>query len=376
MAGAFMDTAGARVRDGLVAAPAGGGAVGPPLTFIAAAHPVPDAGSLAAGRRALALAAATGADECLVVLLSGGASAMLTAPAGDLSLDELRATNAALLRSGAEIHAINTVRKHLSAVKGGRLAAATAGAVRAFVASDVVGDDLTAIGSGPTVGDPTTYGEALAILRTAGGLAAYPSRVVAWLQRGVAGEVEETPKPGDPRLARTGAWIIGGRADALAGARAAALGLGYSVRVHELPVVGEAREAAVAHIGRALALATGLPRPLCVLSAGETTVHVTGHGRGGRNQEFALAALPLLDRFGGPVVVASVGTDGIDGPTDAAGAWVDGTTLARARAAGLAPPASFLADNNAYQFCSVLGNLVKTGPTDTNVGDLQVVLVG
>ncbi len=293
-----------------------------------------------------------------------------------LTLAELQATNAALLRSGADIQAVNTVRKHLSAVKGGRLAAAAPGVVRSFVASDVVGDDLSAIGSGPTVPDPTTYRDALDILERAGGPGAYPSRVVAWLEQGAAGLIADTPKAGDARLARAAAWIIGGRTDALAGARAAAEALGYAVRVHEPPVVGEARVVAPEHVAWAAGVVRTLPRPACILSAGETTVHVTGHGKGGRNQEFALAALPALDAFDAPVLVASVGTDGIDGPTDAAGALVDITTRARARAAGLDAPATYLDDNNAYSFFSALGDLVKFGPTGANVGDLQVILVG
>jgi len=376
MAAVFAEAAGDRLRGGLVAGPAPGAGVAPPLEWITAGHPVPDAGSLAAGRRALAIAAGMGADDCLVVLLSGGASALLTAPAVGLTLGDLQATNRQLLRSGADIEAVNTIRRHLSAIKGGWLAVSAAGATRAFVASDVVGDDLSAIGSGPTVPDATTFNDALATAERFGGLAAYPEPVVRRLVGGARGEFADTPKPGDTRLARSWARVIGGRRDAIEGARREAEALGYAVRLRPDPVVGEARVAAPAHVATAGALLDGVRRPACVLSAGETTVRVTGGGKGGRNQEFALAAVGAVERLGPFVVAASIGTDGIDGPTDAAGGIVDTTTRARAQAAGLAPAGRYLDDNNAYAYFAALDDLVLIGPTDTNVGDLQAILVG
>jgi hydroxypyruvate reductase len=199
--------------------------------------------------------------------------------------------------------------------------------------------------------------------------------VVGRLKDGAAGRVVETPKPDDARFARSSISVIGSRRDAVEGAAADARRRGYHVLTLETPVVGEARVAAREHLDTVAARARNLPRPLCVVSAGETTVRVVGHGRGGRNQEFVLAALPLMGRLGGAVALASVGTDGIDGPTDAAGALAEETTLDRARSAGLESPTRFLDDNNAYAFFTATGDLIHTGPTDTNVGDLQVMLL-
>lgn len=376
MADAFVGLAGTRVRGGVVIGIQGSRAV-PPLDLIEAGHPVPNEGSLEAGRRALEIAAAVARDECLVVLLSGGASALLSAPAAGLTLEDLKAANRALLKSGADIHAMNTVRKHLSAVKGGWLAAAAGGEVRTLAISDVVGDELSVIGSGPTVPDRSTFADADAIVAQCGGTSGFPEAVRAYLARGRAGEVPETPKPGDPRLARSVAQVIGGRLTAIDGARGEAEARGYDVLTFDEPVVGEARGAAGHHLDRIRAGIGRRSRPVCILSAGETTVTVRGGGQGGRNQEFALAAASALEALGAsaPAVLASVGTDGIDGPTDAAGAIADTTTLARARAAGL-DASRHLDDNNAYPFFATLGDLIKTGPTGTNVGDLQVVLIG
>jgi hydroxypyruvate reductase len=194
------------------------------------------------------------------------------------------------------------------------------------------------------------------------------------MRHGAAGTLPETPKPGDARLAASSTTVIGSRRDAMAGASAEAASLGYHVVRVDDPVVGEARTTAVGHLRAVIARASGAGRPACIVSSGETTVHVTGHGRGGRNQEFALAAAEPLAQLGGAALIASVGTDGIDGPTDAAGAIADATTLHRARAAGQSP-ARALSDNNAYAFFDALGDLIHTGPTGTNVGDLQVILL-
>ena len=375
MATAFVQIAPGTIQEAMaVGLP---GMPSPPAVFqpFHGGHPTPSPGSVAAGRRALEIAGSTFPGEMLVVLLSGGASALMVVPAVAVSLEDKIATTAFLLRSGADIHALNTVRKHLSRIKGGSLGAASRAPSLTLAVSDVIGDDLSVIGSGPTVSDPTTYRDALAVIDAAGGRACLPGSVLRWLERGVGGEVPETPKPGDPRLARAAARVIASRHDALAGARDAALALGYAVGIREGAVCGEAREAARDHVTAATALASGLPRPACILSAGETTVRVTGSGRGGRNQEFALAAAPALGALGGGVAVASLGTDGIDGPTDAAGAIVDSTTMERAAAAGLGAPETYLQDNNSYAFLSAVGDLVVTGPTGTNVGDLQILLV-
>jgi glycerate 2-kinase len=339
-------------------------------------HPLPTAGSVEGARRATAVAARVRADELLLVLLSGGGSALMSLPADGITLEEKQQTVRRLLESGADIHELNTVRKHLSAIKGGLLAAACGGRTLTLAVSDVVGDDLSVIASGPTVADPSTFADALAVVARRGGEAAFPLPVVRRLRAGAAGELQETPTSSDDRLARARAVVIGPQRGAVDGARQAAASRGYAVHVVDQPVTGEAREAAVAYVGRAAAAATALTRPACVIAAGETTVTVTGKGKGGRNQEFTFAAAEVLRRAGDAAVVASVGTDGIDGPTDAAGAIGDSTTFDRARSAGIDDPGSYLRDNNTYAFFDRLGDLIKTGPTRTNVGDIQIVLLG
>lgn len=364
---------GDRLGGGVVAVP-GPVQLAAPLEVITGGHPVPTPGSRVAGARALEIARAANAADRLLVLLSGGASALMAVPADGVTLDDKRLATDVLLRAGADIQSLNAVRKHLSAFKGGWLAAEASAPCLTLAISDVVGDDLSVIGSGPTVADATTFEDAVEVLRRHGGVDAYPPAVVARLQRGAAGRTPETPKPGDARLARGAAWVIGGRHDAMSGGADAARRLGYRVLTLDEPVVGEARHAAPAYVAQVAARAAALDRPLCVISSGETTVRVAGAGRGGRNQEFALAAATALAELGTDVVAASVGTDGVDGPTDAAGAIVDSTTLARARQAALRPQA-FLDDNDAYTFFTVLGDLIQPGPTGTNVGDLQVFLL-
>jgi glycerate-2-kinase len=358
----------------MAVSPAASGTLPAPIESFAGGHPVPTHGSLVAGRRALEIARATAAGDLLVVLLSGGASALLESPADGVSLADLQATTARLLRAGADISALNAVRKHLSRVKGGGLASAAGGRIIALVVSDVVGDDLAVIASGPTVADPTTYADALAVLDRFGGRGAYPDEVVAALREGVDGTRPETVKPGADVLARTTTLVVGAQRDAIEGARREALARGYDVRVDAVPVVGEARLAARPLIDRIQSHASSASRR-CLLSGGETTVTVKGTGKGGRNQEFALALAAPLAAIPASVVVASVGTDGIDGPTDAAGALVDSTTAVRARAAGIDDLDAFLEDNDAYAFFQAVGDLVMTGPTGTNVGDIQVVMV-
>lgn len=350
------------------------------ITPADAAHPVPDERSIAAARDILGVAAAASESDLLVLLLSGGASSLMALPADGITLGDKQRASRVLLERGAAIQELNTVRKHLSAIKGGQLAAATSGAVLTLAVSDVVGDDLSAIGSGPAVPDATTFAMALAVLDRHGGREAYPASCVERLERGAAGGVPETPKPGDPRLARAVARVIGGRHHAMDGARAAAELRGYVVHVIEAPVVGEARIAGPALVETARHLVVSgfsrKERPLCIISSGETTVHVTGSGKGGRNQECALAMAGSLHTLGDMVVAASIGTDGIDGPTDAAGGLVDSTTPSRAATAHLGLPELYLNSNDAYQYLDALNDLIKIGPTDTNVGDLQVILVG
>ena len=376
MATACVPLIGRRMTSGLAIGTHLDVALPAPLEWMESAHPVPDERSVSAGRAALARAAAVDPDEGLVVLLSGGASALMALPAGRLTLADKQAVTRQLLHAGADIHAINCVRKHLSRVKGGRLAASCAGVTLALAISDVVGDDPSVIGSGPCVGDPTTFADALAVVGRCGGREAFPPVATAHLEDGVRGLHPETPKPGDAALARSATRVIGSAVDVVGAACNAAERLGYAVIVLEGPVTGEARVRGPAHIRDVRALAEARsPRPVCVVSSGETTVRVTGRGRGGRNQEFALAALSELAAFGRPVCLASVGTDGVDGPTDAAGALADSATLARAAARGL-DPMRYLEANDAWSFFETLGDLVRTGRTSTNVGDLQVALVG
>jgi hydroxypyruvate reductase len=347
-------------------------------------HPVPDERSVAAARDALDVAHGAGADDLLVVLLSGGASSIMALPVDGVTLADKQQTSKHLLSLGAEIHDLNTVRKHLSAIKGGRLAAAHPGSTMTFALSDVIGNDVSSIGSGPTVPDETTYADALAVLDKYGGREHYPAPVVEHLLRGARGAVPETPKPSDARLTRSVASVIGGIRTAMDGARAAAEALGYVVHMIDEPVTGEARDAArdlIQYVGR-------IPPPghdpssggsavqgLCIIAGGETTVRTAGTGKGGRNQEFALALARGLDRMGPRVVAASVGTDGVDGPTDAAGAIVDSTTVRRATDAGAGDIDRYLHEHNSYMFFDQLGDLIRTGPTGTNVGDLQVILI-
>ena len=344
-----------------------------------AGHPVPTPASAAAASGALALAEAAGPDDLVVALVSGGGSALWGLPPAGVSLDEVGQTTRLLLENGVPIDDINTVRKHLSRISGGRLALAAAPArVLAFVLSDVVGDDPAVIASGPTVPDPTTFADARAVLRDAGLMEAVPASVRAYLDGGAAGAVADTPGPEHPAFGMVTTRVIGTNGTALAAAAREAARLGYVVDRVEPEVEGEARAVGRRVADAALAMRAG--RPTCRLWGGETTVTVVGTGRGGRNQEVALAAALAL----GPstssgqaaeagAVVLSGGTDGVDGPTDAAGGWASPGTAGAIRQAGL-DPAERLRDNDAYAALDAAGALVRTGPTHTNVADVIVAL--
>jgi hydroxypyruvate reductase len=375
MAEAFAGIAGDQIRDGIVIGTHLPMTLPPRLEWIPSGHPLPDARSVAAGRRALDVAHRTDPSETLVVLLSGGASALMAVPAGRLTLEDKRTAVNALLKGAADITALNTIRKHLSAVKGGRLAAAASGPTVCLAISDVVGDDLSVIGSGPTVPDPSTYQDAWRHIDRLGVEAELTPAARDYLRAGLEGAIAETPKAGDPRLAESITRVIGGRFEAMNGAAEAARSLGYEVILIDDPVVGDARTMGPHVLERARSMAAGEKRPVAVIASGETTVKVVGAGKGGRNQEIALSVAKLLAAESADVAVGSVGTDGIDGPTDAAGALVDPSTLARAAATGLPAPDTYLADNNSYAFFDALGDLIRTGPTCTNVGDLQVILL-
>jgi glycerate 2-kinase len=373
MAAAAERALGALIHQGVVVTPGPSGDADSRLQWLTAAHPIPTPQSEAAGRWCLEIAQGVGVEDQLLVLLSGGASALMVVPADGVTLADKGRTTDVLLRAGADIRALNTVRKHLSAIKGGALALASRGDTRTLAISDVVGDDLSVIASGPTVPDASTFQEAVGIVRRFGGEAAFPAAVVSHLRSGAAGEIADTPKPGDPRLSRASAHVIASRHDAMRGAAAEAKRLGYQAVVVANAVVGEASAAAPAHFAAQAARIRDDAGPVCIISSGETVVHVKGPGRGGRNQEFVLALAPELRGIGRPAAAASVGTDGIDGPTDAAGALADATTLERAAAAG-ADYREHLRQNDTYTFFARLGDLIHTGPTGTNVGDLQIML--
>jgi hydroxypyruvate reductase len=298
---------------------------------------------------------------------------MLAVPAPPLTIDQKAQATGALLRAGVPIDRLNCVREHLSAIKGGRLGVEARRSLTLAI-SDVhapVADDPSVIGSGPTVADASTFADALEVSRAVDGV---PAAVLEHLARGIAGDVAETPKPGDPRLDRALHAVVGNRHSAMDAAAGAASSLGYAVEILAQPIVGEACEASRLFVARAHAVARHASRPLCIVGSGETTVRVTGAGHGGRNQEFALAATPFLTTIGRAAVLVSAGTDGADGPTDAAGALIDSATLERAQRAGLDWRASLQA-NDAYNFFQPLGDLIRWGPTGTNVGDIQIMLI-
>jgi hydroxypyruvate reductase len=341
------------------------------VEMIEAGHPIPDAAGLAAAGRALALADAATADDLVLVLMSGGASANWIAPAAGITFADKQAVTRALLRSGATIGEINTVRKHLSRIKGGRLARHAFPAKLATIAiSDVPGDDPAVIGSGPTVPDPSTLADARGIV------AKYRLEVPETVTQALADATNESPKPGDAVFAGATFTLAARPADALAAAEAAAKAAGYDVVFLGDRVEGEARDVAAAHarIARELRAAG---RRAVIMSGGELTVTIRGRGRGGPNQEYALALAVAI--AGMPAVAALAGdTDGTDGgagsASDPAGAHVDGTTAARAQALGL-DPAAFLADNDSTGFFTRLGDLLEPGPTYTNVNDFRAIVV-
>ena len=341
-------------------------------------HPVPDENGVRGAGRIAGIARQAGADDLLICLISGGASALMALPAPPVTLAQKQATTKLLLACGANIHEMNAVRKHISAVKGGQLSRLAAPAtVLALMLSDVIGDDLDVIGSGPTAPDRSTFAGAQGILQKYGLLERVPAAVRQRIEAGARGEIPETPKPGDRIFERTENLIVGSNRLAVDAAAQAARKLGFNTLVLSTRIQGETRE--VARVHGAIAqeiLASGRPvkPPACVISGGETTVTLRGDGLGGRNQEFALAA--AIDLAGcQPVVVLSGGTDGTDGPTDAAGAIADGATVERAARLGL-DARRFLDNNDSYHFFQPLGDLLVTGPTGTNVMDVRLLLVG
>ncbi len=372
MARAAAGIAGGDVVGGIVVVPHGGAGPCPGGVEVAtAAHPLPDAAGVAATERLLAAVAAGGPRTLVLVVLSGGASSLLVAPATGLVLADKVAIGARLLASGADIAEVNAVRKHCSRVKGGGLARTAAGAAALWTLalSDVPGDDPATIGSGPTVADPTTFADAAAVLARHLSPTDVPPAVRARIEAGASGRVAETVKAADPALSRATAVVVGGNRDAVAAAGAAAAARGYGVEVVDEPLRGDAVQAAHAIVARLRAAPRG--RSIAVVAGGETTVRVRAGGHGGRSQQLALAAAVALR--GQPAVLLAAGTDGVDGPTDAAGACVDGETAERAAARGLAPERALEATDS-HPLLAATDDLVRTGPTGTNVADLVVAL--
>ena len=379
MARAAQEALGGRLDEGLAVSTAAEGAPDR-VRLLTASHPVPDARGLAAATEVESLARRLGRHDLLLVLLSGGASALLPSPAEGIALEDKARTTTLLLRAGATIHETNAVRKHLSRLKGGGLARAAAPArVLALVLSDVVGDDLSTIASGPTVPDPTNFANALAVLRRLEILDDVPAPVRDRLLAGARGEVEETPKPGETAFRRVATRIVGSNRLSIQAAAREARRQGLRPLVLTTRLEGEAREAArvlVAVLRECVESSRPVAPPVCLLAGGETTVTVRGHGQGGRNQELAVAAALALDGFPVPAVVASLATDGIDGASDAAGGIADDTSVVRAASLGLAPAPAFLAASDTRNYLGPLGDLIVTGATGTNVVDVAVLLAG
>jgi hydroxypyruvate reductase len=378
MAGAVEEILGGRIQRGVVVTKYGHVQPMKTIRLHEAGHPVPDEAGIAGAQAILDCVKGLGPEDLVLVLISGGGSALTPAPVEGISLAEKQALTKALLACGADIREMNMLRKHISRIKGGQLArAAQPARVRTLILSDIVGDPLDAIASGPTVPDPTTYADALGILDKYRIRQEIPTGIRAHLEAGAAGKVSETPKPADPLFARVKSLMVASNIQALEAAKVEAQRLGLRAMILSSFIEGETRDVARMHAALALEVrASGNPvaPPVCFITGGETTVTLKGKGKGGRNQEFALAA--ALDIAGlRDVVVLSAGTDGTDGPTDAAGAIADGDTLKRAVAAGLKPRVA-LDGNDAYPFFERLSDLIITGPTRTNVMDVRLVLVG
>ena len=345
------------------------------ITILPASHPVPDERGVAGAQKIIDLLSTTTENDLVICLISGGGSALLTSPASGISLDDIQTLTKSLLGCGATINEINTMRKHLSQVKGGQLVRLAAPAqIATLILSDVVGDPLDVIASGPTVPDSSTFQDALKILARYGIANKIPAAILEHFKRGSRGEIPETPKDGDSIFEQVNNVIVGNNTQAAQAAIEAAKTYGFNTLLLTTSLQGEASIAGkiLASIAHQIS-ATGdpIPRPACIVTGGETTVTIRGKGLGGRNQELALAAVSELTGLPDVMLIA-LATDGDDGPTDAAGAVVTGKTLARAREIGL-DPAEFLARNDSYHFFEPLGDLLKPGPTQTNVNDLTFI---
>ena len=378
MAAALEEILTARITDGIVVVKYGHAAKLSRVSLVEAGHPVPDKKGQEGADRIRELAEKAEIGDLVICLVSGGGSALLPCPSPGLTLTDKQETIQVLLSCGASIHEINTLRKHLSCIKGGQLSqAAHPARVVSLILSDVVGDDLDVIASGPTVADPSTFQDCMNILSKYRIADKLTPAINKHIVKGLEGKIKETPKPGNTVFSKSDHFIIGNNIRALDSARHQAESLGYNTTMLTSLLTGETKDAAHFHAAIIREIfQSGHPSrpPACLLSGGETTVTIEGQGKGGRNQEFALASAIALGNVG-PVVYLSAGTDGTDGPTDAAGAIMDSTTLTRAKAKGL-DPATYLANNDSYHFFQALGDLYITGPTKTNVMDLRIAVVG
>jgi glycerate-2-kinase len=376
MAQALETALGTRLDDGLVIVKTGHMLATKRIVVLEAGHPIPDRAGLHATQRLLRLAQRLTSRDLLIVLLSGGASSLLPAPVASVTLADKQRTTRLLLRSGATINEINVVRKHLSLVKGGGLAASTPARIITLLLSDVLGDDLGSIGSGPTAGDPSTFADAVGVLQRYRSWHAVPAAIRRYLDQGQKGDAPETLKPGSRRLRSVQHHIIGNNRMMLEAVARAAQQEGLHTKSLSHPIMGEARVAAKQLADLAKTMTEGhdtMKHPCCVVAGGETTVTVTGRGKGGRAQEFAASAAFEIAGLRNTWVMA-LGTDGTDGPTDTAGAIVSGSTVARAKKLGI-DLRSFLERHNTYPALKALGCHIHTGPTGTNVNDLYLVLM-
>ena len=378
MARALEDLLGDHIADGVIVVKEGHGLPLEHIRIHEASHPVPDERGIRGAEEILSLVKGAGERDLVLCLISGGGSALLVAPADGVTLEDKQAVTRLLLACGADIHEINTIRKHLSRAKGGGLARfAYPATVVSLILSDVIGDDLNVIASGPAVPDTSTFEDTRRVLEKYDIQDRVPASVQSRIQQGLVGDIEDTPKIGDAVFQKCYTELVGTNIQALKAAGQQAEELGYQTLILSSTVEGEAREVVkvLTAIGKEVRdSGNPLSAPACILCGGETTVTIRGDGKGGRNQEFALAAALGLDGIENIVVLAG-GTDGNDGPTDAAGAMADGRTLARARTKGL-DPLDYLRRNDSYHFFQALDDLVITGPTLTNVMDVYMILVG
>ncbi len=378
MAKTIEEILGDRLEDGIVVVKYGHSLPLKKIKIIEASHPLPDAKGLEGTSEILRLLSRTGEKDLVICLISGGGSALLVQPHKDVTLQDVQTTSNELLACGAAIDEINAVRKHLSTIKGGRLAHASyPSTLITLILSDVIGDPLDIIASGPTVPDESTFDDACKVIRKYSLEGRIPDNVRKLLKKGQSGETGENPKKGDKIFTNTQNVIVGSNKIALEAAKEKATDLGYNTIILSSMVQGESKEAAIFFSAIAKEVyRTGIPvsKPACIIAGGETTVTIKGNGKGGRNQEFALSAAMEIEGCDG-IVVLSAGTDGTDGPTDATGAIVDSNTCKEARERFRLKPEESLSRNDSYNFFNKTGEHIITGPTLTNVMDIMISLI-